>query len=211
MRRGVARVPARFDFVAGLAEVVKTGFIADPRILELVEENIEELKNWAGPRSPRRRGPWSWSSSSVRSRSRPASWGGPQGGGLREILNYGHTLGHAVELTERYAWRHGAAVSVGMVFVAELSRLAGRLDDATVDRHREILGNLGLPLTYRGDRWEQLLSAMRRDKKSRGDMLRFVVLDGIGKPARLEGRTLPCSRPPTRRSRSMHPRGPIAL
>jgi len=78
-------------------------------------------------------------------------------------------------------------VSVGMVFAAELARLAGRLDDETVDRHREILGSLGLPLTYRGDRWEQLLSAMRRDKKSRGDMLRFVVLDGLAKPGRLEG------------------------
>ncbi len=65
--------------------------------------------------------------------------------GLREILNYGHTLGHAVELTERYQWRHGAAVSVGMVFAAELSRLAGRLDDAVVERHRAILGSLGLP------------------------------------------------------------------
>ena len=106
---------------------------------------------------------------------------------LREILNYGHTFGHAVELVERYAWRHGAAVSVGMMYVAELARLAGRLSEDVVDRHRSVLTGLGLPTTYRGDRWPQLLDAMRRDKKSRGDLLRFVVLDGIGRPSRLEG------------------------
>jgi 3-dehydroquinate synthase len=74
-----------------------------------------------------------------------------------------------------------------MVFAAELARLGGKLDDAVVDRHRAILTSLGLPTTYRGDRWEQLLGAMRRDKKSRGDLLRFVVLDDVAKPVRLEG------------------------
>ncbi len=107
--------------------------------------------------------------------------------GLREVLNYGHTLGHAIELVERYQWRHGAAVSVGMVFAAELSRLAGRLPEAVADRHRSVLGSLGLPLTYRGDRWPQLLDGMRRDKKTRGDLLRFVVLDDLARPSRLEG------------------------
>lgn len=178
----------KFDFVAGLAEIVKTGFIADPRILELVEENVDELKAWGGTEVPAS----TWAvvveliERSVAVKARVVGEDLKEAG-LREILNYGHTLGHAVELTERYAWRHGAAVSVGMVFAAELARLAGRLDDETVDRHRAILGSLGLPLTYRGDRWEQLLSAMRRDKKSRGDMLRFVVLDGLAKPGRLEG------------------------
>lgn len=107
--------------------------------------------------------------------------------GLREILNYGHTLAHAIEKNERYNWRHGAAVSVGMVFAAELGRLAGRLDDATADRHRAVLGSVGLPLTYRGDQWPRLLETMKVDKKSRGDLLRFIVLDGLAKPTVLEG------------------------
>ena len=107
--------------------------------------------------------------------------------GLREILNYGHTFGHAVEQVERYAFRHGAAVSIGMVYVAELARLAGKLDDDLVDRHRAILTSLGLPTTYRGDKWPALLEAMKRDKKSRGSMLRFVVLSGLARPVRLEG------------------------
>ncbi|NLF03750.1 MAG: 3-dehydroquinate synthase, partial [Actinomycetales bacterium] len=107
--------------------------------------------------------------------------------GEREILNYGHTLAHAIERNERYLWRHGAAVSVGIVYAAELARLAGRLSEADVERQRSVLRALGLPVTYRADRWEQLLAAMRRDKKSRGDLLRFVVLDALGSPSRLEG------------------------
>ena len=178
----------RWDFVAGLAEVVKTGFIADERILDLVEAHADALAAW-GTR-PTADETWAVVAELVeRSVAVKARVVGEdlKEAGLREILNYGHTLGHAVELTERYQWRHGAAVSVGMVFAAELSRLAGKLDDAVVDRHRAILGSLGLPLTYRGDRWEQLLSAMRRDKKSRGDLLRFVVLDDVARPPRLEG------------------------
>jgi 3-dehydroquinate synthetase len=106
---------------------------------------------------------------------------------LREILNFGHTLGHAVELVERYQWRHGAAVSVGMVFAAELGRLAGRTPEPVADRVRSVLGLLGLPRTYRQDRWPRLLDAMRRDKKARGDLLRFVVLEDLARPGRLEG------------------------
>ena len=68
--------------------------------------------------------------------------------GLREILNYGHTLGHAIEHAERYQWRHGAAVSVGMMFAAELGRLTGRLSDEVADRHRGILDSLSLPTSY---------------------------------------------------------------
>jgi 3-dehydroquinate synthase len=106
--------------------------------------------------------------------------------GLREMLNYGHTLGHAIERNERYTWRHGAAVSVGLVFAAELGRIAGRLDDATARRHHDILGALGLPLTYRADAWPSLLEAMRVDKKARANRLRFVVLDALAKPTILE-------------------------
>jgi 3-dehydroquinate synthase len=76
---------------------------------------------------------------------------------------------------------------VGLVFAAELAREVGRLDDAAVARHRDILTGLGLPTTYDGSRWPDLLAAMRVDKKARGSVLRFVVLDGIGRPGRLEG------------------------
>jgi 3-dehydroquinate synthase len=95
-------------------------------------------------------------------------------------------MGHAIERVENYTWRHGAAISIGMVFVAELARVAGRLDDETAGRHRQVLEALGLPTRYRAQAWPQLLEAMRVDKKARGDRLRFVVLEGLGRPAILE-------------------------
>ncbi|MDR6865220.1 3-dehydroquinate synthase [Phycicoccus sp. 3266] len=170
----------RHDFVAGLAEVVKCGFIADPVILDLVEADPEGVSTPSGPHVRE------LIERAVQVKADVVGQDLTEQG-LREILNYGHTFGHAVEQVERYAFRHGAAVSIGMVYVAELARLAGRLDDAVVDRHRAILSSLGLPTTYRGDRWPQLLDAMKRDKKSRGSLLRFVVLTDIAKPTRLEG------------------------
>ncbi|MBT0995191.1 3-dehydroquinate synthase [Cellulomonas sp. DKR-3] len=175
---------APFDFVAGLAEIVKAGFIADPRILELVEANVDLLKDPAA--AARSDVLLELVERAVVVKAKVVGEDLKEAG-LREILNYGHTFGHAIEHVERYQWRHGAAVSVGMVFAAELARLAGRLSDEVVARHRSILTSLGLPTTYRGDRWERLLTAMRRDKKTRGDVLRFVVLEDVGRTARLEG------------------------
>ncbi|MEU9854068.1 3-dehydroquinate synthase [Streptomyces sp. NPDC047974] len=168
------------DFVSGLAEIIKTGFIADPVILDLVEEDPQAARTPAGPHTAE------LIVRSIRVKADVVS-GDLKESGRREILNYGHTLAHAIEKNERYKWRHGAAVSVGMVFAAELGRLAGRLDDATADRHRAVLESVGLPLTYRGDQWPKLLEAMKVDKKSRGDLLRFIVLDGLAKPSVLEG------------------------
>jgi 3-dehydroquinate synthase len=73
-----------------------------------------------------------------------------------------------------------------MVFVAELSRLAGRLSDEVVDRHRSILTSLGLPISYPTGRWNTLLATMQRDKKARAGHLRFIVLDDIARPTVLE-------------------------
>ena len=174
----------RYDYIAGLAEVIKAGFIADARILGLVEADPELVCDPV--RAAQSPVLLELVERAIAVKARVVS-ADLREAGDREFLNYGHTFAHAIEQVERYSWRHGAAVSVGMVFVAELARLAGRLDDADVDRHRAILTSVGLPVAYRGDRWEQLLSAMRRDKKTRGDLLRFVVLDGIGRPSRLEG------------------------
>ncbi|GHG20876.1 3-dehydroquinate synthase [Streptomyces filamentosus] len=168
------------DFVSGLAEIIKTGFIADPVILDLIEEDPQAARTPAGPHTAE------LIIRSIQVKADVVS-GDLKESGRREILNYGHTLAHAIEKNERYKWRHGAAVSVGMVFAAELGRLAGRLDDATADRHRAVLESVGLPLTYRGDQWPKLLETMKVDKKSRGDLLRFIVLDGLAKPSVLEG------------------------
>lgn len=167
------------ELISGMAEVVKCGFIADPAILDLIEAQPEAVKD-AGSDAVRE-----LIERAIAVKAKVVSEDLKESG-LREILNYGHTLGHAIELVERYSWRHGAAVSVGMMFAAELARSVGRLTDADADRHRTILEGLGLPTSYRRDRWQGLLDGMRRDKKSRGDLLRFVVLDGIAKPGILD-------------------------
>ncbi|OBF07583.1 3-dehydroquinate synthase [Mycobacterium sp. ACS4054] len=168
------------ELVAGMAEVVKAGFIADPVILDLIEADPDAAVDPAGdvlPELVRR-------SIAVKAHVVAAD---EKESELREILNYGHTLAHAIERRERYEWRHGAAVSVGLVFAAELGRLAGRLDDATARRHRTVLSALGLPVSYDADALPQLLEYMAQDKKSRAGVLRFVVLDGLAKPGRLAG------------------------
>ena len=169
----------RNEMVSGMAEVIKCGFIADPAILDLVEKDPAAVVD---PQSDVLR---ELIERAIAVKAKVVSEDLKESG-LREILNYGHTLGHAIELVERYSWRHGAAVSVGMMFAAELARSVGRLSDADADRHRTVLESLGLPVTYRRDRWQALLDGMRRDKKSRGDLLRFVVLDGVAKPGILD-------------------------
>jgi 3-dehydroquinate synthase len=169
----------RVEYISGLAEVVKAGFIADPVILDLIEDDPEAAVDASSPRARE------LIERAVRVKAVVVAGDLRERGG-REILNYGHTLGHAIEKVEHYRWRHGNAVSVGMVFAAELGRLAGRLDDATADRHRTILRQLGLPTMYDGAPWTALVEAMQVDKKARGDRLRFVVLDGVARPGLLE-------------------------
>ncbi|WP_448613014.1 3-dehydroquinate synthase [Modestobacter sp. URMC 112] len=158
------------EYRSGLAEVVKCGFIADPRVLDLLEADPAGRADTA--------------ELITRAVQVKADAVGEDlyDTGRREFLNYGHTLGHAIERVEDFGWRHGEAVAVGLVFAAELAVQAGRLSRAEADRHRELVAALGLPTTYRGD-WARLQSVMRMDKKARGASLRFVVLDRIGAPA----------------------------
>ncbi|MCU1526795.1 MAG: 3-dehydroquinate synthase, partial [Frondihabitans sp.] len=170
---------SRNEIVAGFAEVVKAGFIAEPEILDVIERDVDRAIDPTTPEFRR------VVELSIALKARVVGEDFKESG-LREILNYGHTLGHAIEHAERYQWRHGAAVSVGMVFAAELSRLAGRLSDEVVDRHRSILTSLGLPISYPVGRWQTLLATMQRDKKARAGMLRFIVLDDVAKPTVLQ-------------------------
>jgi 3-dehydroquinate synthase len=174
----------RADLVAGLAEVVKVGFTSDPRILELVRADAAAATDPASDvlRELVER------AIAVKAAVVADDLRESRPGGLgREVLNYGHTFAHAVEQVEHYRWRHGDAVSVGLAFVAALAREAGRLDAADAAAHGELLRSLGLPTAYAAGRFDDLLAAMRLDKKTRGDQLRFVVLDGIGRPGLLEG------------------------
>ena len=166
------------DLRAGLAEVIKCGFIADPHILDLIESNPGAALDPEAPVLAE------LVHRSVSVKAEVVS-GDLREAGNREILNYGHTFAHAVEQVEGFRWRHGDAVSVGLVYVAELARRAGLLSEEVAHRHRSILTAVGLPVQYPPGRWAQLREVMGRDKKARGTHLRFVVLTGLAHTTRL--------------------------
>ncbi|MBR8741585.1 3-dehydroquinate synthase [Nocardiopsis sp. MG754419] len=170
------------DYIGGLAEIIKAGFIDDPVICDLVEDDPEGATTPGGAHTRE------LIERAVRFKADVVS-GDLKESGRREILNYGHTLGHAIERAENYTFRHGYAVAIGMVFAAELARLDGRIDEALVRRHRDVLASVGLPTSYTADSWEALRATMSVDKKARGATLRFVVLDGPATPAILSGPT----------------------
>ncbi|KGN32484.1 3-dehydroquinate synthase [Knoellia sinensis KCTC 19936] len=172
----------RADYVAGMAEIIKAGFIVDPVILDLVEADPEGATRPDSPHTLELIERAIQVKADVVSEDLKES-------SLREILNYGHTFGHAIEQVERYQRRHGEAVAIGMVYAAELACAAGVLARDVVARHRDVLTSVGLPTTYEAGRWADLETAMRRDKKTRGSLLRFVVLEDIARPVRLEGPT----------------------
>lgn len=171
---------SRNEILAGFAEVVKCGFIVDPAILDAIEADVEAATD---PTSPVFR---DVVSRAIAVKAEVVEEDFTEQG-RREILNYGHTLGHAIEHAERYRWRHGAAIGIGMMFAAELSRLTRNLSDADVERHRRILESLSLPTSYPAASWPALLATMQRDKKARAGMLRFIVLDGIGRATTIDG------------------------
>ena len=159
------------DFNAGMAEVIKAGFIDNLKILELSKsaaENIGELI---------------WLSIDMKARVVSEDFRESK---AREVLNYGHTLGHAIEKLEDYKLRHGEAVSIGLVFAAELSKVSGYLNQDIVDQHRAILSKFDLPITYDKSALPKLLELMASDKKSRGSTIRFIGITDIAKPIWLE-------------------------
>lgn len=183
---GLLATLPKAELVSGLAEVVKCGFVADPEILTLVESAPSAALD---PTTPVLR---ELVERAVRVKAEVVAGdlretGGRDGHPGREVLNYGHTMAHAIERATDYSTRHGEAVALGMVYVAELARRTGHLADEDAARHAELLAAVGLPTAWDGAPFEDLLATMRVDKKSRGDQLRFVVLDGIARPRILAG------------------------
>jgi len=174
------------DLAAGLAEVVKVGFTSDPTILELICDNPRAAIDPSSPvLSELVERAISVKATVVAADLRESASDGIG----REVLNYGHTFAHAIEQVEHYTWRHGDAVAVGIVFEAHLANVCGLLADDVVAMHYAILRSLDLPTAYRGADVDRLIEVMKIDKKSRGDLLRFVVIEGIGKPTVLAGPT----------------------
>jgi 3-dehydroquinate synthase len=167
------------ELSAGLAEVIKYGPIADMAFFEWLEQNIDALM--ARDRAAL--------AHAVRRSCEIKAWVVGQDereSGLRAILNFGHTFGHAIEAGMGYgAWLHGEGVGAGMVMAAHLSQRLGLVDAAFVQRLTALIACAGLPV--RGavidaqDNAGRYLQLMRIDKKAEGGEIRFVVIDGPGR------------------------------
>ncbi len=167
------------DFAAGLAEVVKAGFISDGKIIQLIgDSNISDLRSNGATVLELITRAIAVKAKVVSSDFRESF--------DREVLNYGHTLGHAIELHCKYELRHGECVAIGMAFMAQLQLSLGLITSELAQQHIDILENLGLPTTYKRQAWPSLLASMYLDKKSRGKTLRLVTIKGIGITDRLE-------------------------
>jgi 3-dehydroquinate synthase len=163
------------EISAGLAEIIKYGPIADTDFLAWLEQNLDaliardkqalahavkrscEIKAWVVGQDERE-------------------------SGLRAILNFGHTFGHAIESGLGYGeWLHGEAVGCGMVMAADLSERLGMIDAAWKDRVVRLVERAGLPTTAPALGIERYLELMRLDKKAQAGEIRFVLLDGRGR------------------------------
>ena len=167
------------DFAAGLAEVIKCGFISDTEILNLLDgRSLHTVRVDSDVVID-------LISRSVQVKADVVSSDFKESF-AREVLNYGHTLGHAIEIHAKYSMRHGEAISIGLVYAAELAHARGLIDSQIVAQHRRLLSELGLPIDYPASAWPALWPLLALDKKSRGSQLRFVVLNALGQTIRLE-------------------------
>jgi 3-dehydroquinate synthase len=171
----VLRTLPHREVAAGLAEVIKYGPIADAAFLEWIEAHVEDLVALD---------PAVLAHAVRRSCEIKADVVAQdeREGGLRAILNFGHTFGHAIEAGLGYGeWLHGEAVGCGMVMAADLSVRLGQLDPAELPRLERLVARAGLPV--RGPRLgaARYLELMRHDKKAEAGEIRFVVLDGLGR------------------------------
>lgn len=169
------------DLVAGMAEIVKCGFIADPSILTDLS-SLTENSTGAIELTP------SIIAKAIRVKAQVVAADFKESY-QREVLNYGHTLGHAIEKHSHYSLRHGEAIAIGLVYAAELSAIVEKLSPAIVSKHREVLTSMGLPISYPSSAWPALLTLMTGDKKVKKGKIRFVTLKRIGKTGRGENIT----------------------
>jgi 3-dehydroquinate synthase len=170
------------DIAAGMAEVIKCGFIADTAILDLAAvHSVQSLHSNPSVISELVQRAVAVKATVVSEDFKESF--------AREALNYGHTLGHAIEIYAKYQLRHGEAISIGLVFAAELAAARGLITQAELNRHRTILKSYGLPVTFERQAWQKLAPLLALDKKARGNTIRFVALNGIGTTIRLEDLT----------------------
>lgn len=163
------------EFLAGMAEVIKYGVIRDEDLFDLICRNAGGIRGL----DPALLKDIIEKSCAIKAEVVAED---EREGGLRAILNYGHTVGHAIESVAGYGrLLHGEAVAVGMVLEARLSAEMGVLEHGAVDRIEELVSNYGLPVALpEGVVGSALVDAMELDKKSLGGELRFVLPERVG-------------------------------
>ncbi|NLX22161.1 MAG: 3-dehydroquinate synthase [Phycisphaerae bacterium] len=170
---------SRRDFVAGLAESIKHAVIRDAAFFDWHERHAEAIQAGQIERLPE------LLERNVRIKADIVSQDEREVTGVRALLNFGHTIGHAIEsaMARRgQAWRHGEAVATGMIAAAEMSVASGRLDRASAQRIAAVVERTGLPVDAPlADAREELMTLMHADKKVAAGQLRFVLADEIGR------------------------------
>jgi 3-dehydroquinate synthase len=181
----VLKTLSKREFLSGMAEVVKYGIIYDSDFFDFIEQHVDDIQSMA---------PDVLAQLVKRSCEIKADVVAKdeREGGLRAILNYGHTLGHAIEQVDGYgAWLHGEAISIGMVYASRLSVQSAGLSEDEAERISALLKRLDLPtrrvtsaavsLERQDIPWSELRDVMSADKKSKASIPRFVLADAIGK------------------------------
>ena len=164
------------EMAAGWAEAIKHGLILDSRLLDKFESMAKQMNTLEGeePVNAIRR--------SVAIKGQVISSDEFETGNQRVLLNYGHTIGHAIETVTGYeTFLHGEAVAIGMTVAAGIAHRIGLIKSDLVDRQKHILESFNLPTTANNMDVNALISATKSDKKSRGGTIRWVLLEGPGK------------------------------
>ncbi len=164
----------------GLAEAIKCGAIADAALFSFIEKNIDRILD----RDNDAVGELIWRCCGIKKSVVELD---ETESGLRMILNFGHTVGHAIEMLSKYHTSHGEAIAAGMSVEAEISMMKGLLDSRDVERLKALITAAGLPVSLPSYSFEKLIDAMKSDKKARANQPRFVLLKSIGKVASSDG------------------------
>lgn len=166
---------------SGLAEVIKYGFLEGERFLSFLEADLDSLLGIERDVLVK------VVAECCRMKAAIVEEDERDLSGRRAILNYGHTVGHALEATTGYtSISHGEAVAIGMVCAARIARRLGLIDEALVERHVVLLGRVGLPTKLPISDIDSIQERILLDKKSQGEANIFVLLKGLGKPALVE-------------------------
>ncbi|HPM42518.1 MAG TPA: 3-dehydroquinate synthase, partial [Candidatus Omnitrophota bacterium] len=179
----VLKTLPRRQLANGMAEIIKYGIIKDPGLFTYLEKNYRRVLS-ADPRALEY-----VIGRSAAIKAAIVSKDEYDTTGLRAILNYGHTIGHAVEATSGYSGRysHGEAVAVGMICAARISHILGMLNEKTLTRITALIKNCGLPTSLKGVSLPAIVKASRHDKKFVNKKTRLVLPKAIGKVKIVEG------------------------